>query len=264
MEMLNLPALLDLRTRLERHPIYRAVDSLPRLRCFMEHHIYSVWDFMSLVKAVQAVIAPAGHPWMPVADTRLRRFVNELVLGEESDEWQQGGQTFYLSHFQLYQQAMSEVGADTSAVDLFLEKVRAEGIVPALHCAVVPEAARQFMTSTFACLASGKPHVIMASLAVGREHIIPDIFRALLRDMQVGESAAPAFHYYLQRHVLLDGDHHGPMSLSLLNTLCAGDPARIAEAQIAAEQAIQARIAFWDGVLDAMSATDQHKSARVA
>jgi len=256
MDMFNSPTLRELRQRLDNHPIYRTVDSLPRLRCFMEHHIYSVWDFMSLVKSIQAVIAPAEHPWLPAKDESLRRFINELVLGEESDEWTRNGNTIYLSHYHLYQQAMSEVGADIKHSNEFLRLVENLGIDAALASKVAPLAARNFMRSTFDCLASGKPHKIMASLAIGREHIIPDMFRALLREMAVEESAAPAFHYYLHRHVLLDGDHHGPMSLRLLETLCAGDAQRIAEAQAAAEAAIADRIVFWDGVMDAMLNTE--------
>lgn len=267
MEMLNLPSVRELRTRLEQHPIYHAVDSLPHLRCFMEHHIYSVWDFMSLVKYMQGVVAPSGHPWMPGGtpgrDSSMRRFINDMVLGEESDAWQQGGKTVYISHFELYQKAMLEIGADITRVNEFLQLVDRSGIAAALSAKLVLPAAREFMRSTFDCLASGKPHVVMAALAVGREHIIPDMFRALLREMAIQESAAPAFHYYLQRHVHLDGEHHGPLSLRLLESLCGGDAQRIAEAQVAAEQAIAARIAFWDGVLDAMQDVDCAKK-RVA
>ncbi|MBT9614328.1 MAG: DUF3050 domain-containing protein [Burkholderiales bacterium] len=261
--MLNSPTLRELRQHLDNHPIYRTVDSLPRLRCFMEHHIYSVWDFMSLVKSMQGVIAPAGHPWLPGKDESLRRFINDLVLGEESDEWTRNGKTLYLSHFRLYQQAMLEVGADVKRANEFLHLVESLGIDAALAAKVAPSAARTFMRSTFDCLASGKPHKIMASLAVGREHIIPDMFSALLREMAIEESVAPAFHYYLHRHVQLDGDHHGPMSLRLLDTLCMNDAQRIAEAQAAAEAAIADRIAFWDGVMDAMLDTDCAKE-RVA
>lgn len=34
------------RQQLGTHPIYSAIDSLDALRCFMQHHVYSVWDFM--------------------------------------------------------------------------------------------------------------------------------------------------------------------------------------------------------------------------
>ena len=256
MDLLNLPSVRELHARLNQHPIYSAVDSLPHLRCFMEHHIFSVWDFMSLVKTMQGVVAPAKSPWMPGQDTTLRRFINDMVLGEESDEWLQDGKITYISHFELYQKAMLEVGADTKRVNDFLRVVDSLGIDAALSSKLAMPAARNFMRTTFDCLASNKPHVVMASLAVGREHIIPEMFRALLRGMAIEEATAPAFHYYLHRHIHLDGDHHGPLSLRLLESLCGGDATRIAEAQTAAEQAIAARIAFWDGVMEAMQDSD--------
>ena len=40
--------------------------------------------------------------------------------------------------------------------------------------------------------------------------------------------------------------------MRLLATLCADDAQRIEEAEAAAEEAICARIRFWDGVLDAI------------
>ncbi len=253
MDMLNTPKLAALRVQVHAHPIYQAVDSLPRLRCFMQHHVYAVWDFMSLLKAVQGIIAPARAPWLPGKETTLRRFINDLVLGEESDEWLQDGQVVYISHFELYQKAMLEVGAGIQHSNAFLHLVDSLGIDAALSAPVAPIAARQFMRVTFDSLASGKPHVVMAFLAAGREHIIPDMFRALLREMAVDEVTAPAFHYYLNRHVVLDEDRHGPMALRLLEMLCEGDTTRIAEAQAAAASALSARLAFWDGVLAAMT-----------
>ena len=257
MSAFDLTPLQPLRDALENHPIYAAVDDLPRLRCFMEHHVYSVWDFQSLIKSVQAVVAPVTVPWMPPVDASERRFINELVMEEESDEMPgANGQTGYISHFELYQTAMREVGAATDGVDRFLMRVRNDGIDAALQAGGVPEPARQFVRTTFDFLASGKPHVAMAAIALGREHIIPDMFRKLLRGMAVTEQQAPAFHYYLNRHVHLDQDFHAPMSLRLLNSLCAGDAQRLAEAQTGAHAAIQARIAFWDGVLAAMQTED--------
>lgn len=253
MDMLNTPKLAALRAQVNAHAIYHAVDDMTQLRCFMQHHIYAVWDFMSLLKAVQGVIAPTGHPWLPGKDTTLRRFINDLVLGEESDEWPQDGQVVYISHFELYQKAMSEVGAGIKHSNEFLHLVSTLGIDAAVSAPVAPIAARQFMRTTFNALASGKPHVVMAFLAAGREHIIPDMFRALLREMAIDETTAPAFHYYLNRHVVLDEDRHGPMALRLLEMLCEGDATRIAEAQAAAETALAARLTFWDGTLAAMA-----------
>lgn len=250
----DLSSVADLREKLNRHPIYRSLRDVNDLRIFMNHHIYSVWDFMSLLKTLQQAVAPAGAPWAPVGSAVLRRFINEIVLGEESDEGlpDANGNKSYISHFELYCQAMREIGADDRAPRAFVNTVQREGIRHALTRNLVPMAARWFMDSTFAFIATGKPHVVAAAFAMGREQVIPDMFRALLRDMQVREHEAPAFHYYLERHIHLDEDHHGPLSLRMLDELCAGDPQRLREAEQAARGAIEARIEFWDGVLGAM------------
>jgi hypothetical protein len=78
------------------------------------------------------------------------------------------------------------------------------------------------------------------------------MFRAFLSRMTVTEAQAPSFHYYLNRHVHLDGDFHAPLSLRLLAVLCKDDPARWREAEAAAEAAVDARMLFWDSVLKAL------------
>lgn len=242
------------REALNAHPIYAAIGDIEDLRCFMEHHVYSVWDFMSLVKYLQGIVAPARCPWLPARDTAVRRFINELVLEEESDQGlpDEAGTQGFISHFELYCGAMREIGADSDTALAFVDRLHHEDIGTVLAQAPIPEPARRFTRITFDFIASGKPHVVAAALALGREHIIPDMFRALLGRSGVSADEAPAFHYYLERHVHLDEDSHAPMSLRLLDGLCGGDPVKFDEAMAAALQAIDARIAFWDGVLAAI------------
>lgn len=80
------------------------------------------------------------------------------------------------------------------------------------------------------------------------------MFRALLERINITEQQAPVFFYYLQRHIQMDGESHGPLTMLLLNELCGSDPVRQAEAEAAACDAISARIRFWDGVLQAIEA----------
>ncbi len=243
------------RQALEQHPVYAAIDGLDDLACFMEHHVFSVWDFMSLVKYLQGIVAPARCPWLPAKDTAVRRFINELVLEEESDEAPAAGAApRYTSHFELYCEAMREVGARSDVVEAFVRRLHHEDIDTVLAQASIPEPARRFTRTTFDFIASGKPHVVAAALALGREHIIPDMFRAILARTGVGEQQAPSFYYYLNRHIHLDEGQHAPLSLRLLDELCGGDATKIAEATAAAEQAITARIVFWDGVHAAIRA----------
>ncbi len=251
---LNLSSLQEPRSRLDNHPVYQQVNDIGALRTFMTHHVYSVWDFMSLLKYLQHLVAPAGAPWMPVGDPMLRRFVNELVLEEETDEAPgPNGEKGYASHFELYLLAMADVGADTTRPLAFLDAVRKQGIDAALASGSIPEPARRFMKTTFGFIATGKPHVVGAALALGREHIIPPMFRALLAKMGYDAAKAPRFHYYLERHIHLDEDFHAPMSLRLLESLCGGDASKAVEAMAAARQAMEARVLFWDGVQAALT-----------
>jgi len=255
MAEINLEHIQPLQAELERHPIYESIRSIDDLRVFMQHHVFSVWDFMSLVKYLQGHIAPIRVPWMPEGDPALRYFINQLVLGEESDTAPgPAGSVVYGSHFEHYCKAMDEIGAGGDIPRRFLELVREKGVDDALYSDVVPLPARYFSETTFCFIREDKPHVVASALAFGRERLIPDMFRRFLREMHVSEAQAPAFHYYLKRHIHLDEDFHGPLSLQLLETLCEGDPTKIEEAETAAEEAICARIRFWDGVLDAIKA----------
>lgn len=243
------------KSELENHPIYEAVSSIEDLQCFMEHHVYSVWDFMSLIKYLQYQVAPTKFPWTPQGDADVRRFINELVLEEESDETNKPGD--HSSHFELYQEAMHEIGADTSASNEFINTVNSSGVDAALALPSVPLPSRNFTTTTFSFIHNNKPHEVAAALALGREHIIPCMFRSILERIGVTEKEAPIFHFYLNRHIHLDEDFHAPLSLRLLNGLCAGDNSKIQEAINAANQAIAARVDFWDGVLSAIKMSNQ-------
>jgi len=252
MSLLSLDEIKSLRQELASHPIYRAVKNMDDLTIFMQHHIYSVWDFMSLVKYLQNTIAPAQTPWLPNGDAQVQRFINDIVLGEESDIGipLKDGTPTYTSHFNLYTTAMEEVKTGSSELSQkFLHKVSSSSVEGAMATTQVPTCAKEFMRTTFDFINTDKAHVIGAAFALGREHIIPEMFLALLEKMQIPREKATVFYHYLDRHIELDGDEHGPMSLRMLELLCNNDSTKLEEAQQAAIDAIKARIKFWDGVL---------------
>ena len=247
-----------LRAQLDNHPIYDAVQSLDDLRVFMQHHIYSVWDFMSLVKYLQNVVAPARVPWVPASDPTIQRFINELVLEEETDEAGESRLGEFASHFQLYIEAMREIGANVQPPLHFVEIAGRDGMAAAFASGLAPAPALAFTQTTFGFIDSGKPYAVAAALALGREHVIPAMFRALLARMAVDERTAPTFHYYLKRHIHLDENMHAPLSLSLLQGLCANNPDHLDEACQVAEQAVAARVVFWDDVLKVLPSQQAH------
>ena len=91
-------------------------DHLPALRCFMEQHVFAVWDFMCLLKALQQQLAPSGSPWLPAEHPCFAGLINRLVMEEETDLLPVDfGGPLELSHFQIYRRAMQEVGAQYQA-----------------------------------------------------------------------------------------------------------------------------------------------------
>ncbi len=244
-----------LTAELNNHALYRSIQTVEDLRLFMAHHVYSVWDFMGLLKYLQHQIAPSKYPWSPTANTLVRRFINSIVLAEESDLGlpdAEGNSTF-ASHFELYTQAMDELDSDPLPAMRFASYAARYGFGHALiKFPEIPAASQVFMRKTCAFIRSDKPHVVAAAFAFGREQIIPAMFQALLAGMDIDHKQAPLFHHYLQRHIDLDEHEHSPLALRMLQELCEDDHARVLEAEQAAIAAIQARIQLWDGVLNAI------------
>ena len=257
-----LASLRPLRDRVVDHDVYHQMKTVDHLRVFMEHHVFAVWDFMSLLKALQQRLTCVEVPWVPQGDALSRRLINELVLEEESGEGDAG---CFLSHFELYRAAMESCGADTSRIDAFVEQIRRGGAVPtALEMANVPGAARSFVETTWEIVASSPAHAIAAAFALGREEVIPDMFRTLVAELAKRfPDRFDLLQDYLERHIRLDSDH-GPMALQLLARLCGDDPAKWAEAEEGGRAALNARIELWDGVVEELVATKSQPTARPA
>lgn len=233
------------RRSLVEHPLYDAVDSLPRLRTFMDAHVFAVWDFMCLAKRLQRDLTSMSPLWRPPAMPEMARFINGVILGEESDD---GPAHEAISHCELYIAAMEEVGASTDAIRRFLELIGEDvDVEVALAAAGAPRAARAFVRRTLDYALTGDTVEVLAAFLFGREDLIPDMFRRILpRWKQVRD--ARRFSYYVERHIELDGDDHGPAARRALIALAGSDPAAWAAARRVADDAIASRIALWDRV----------------
>lgn len=233
------------RRRLVDHPLYTAVDSLPRLRQFMGTHVFPVWDFMCLAKRLQRDLTSLETLWRPPQHPDLARFINGVIVGEESDTGPDGEA---ISHCELYIEAMEDVGANTKYIRKFLDLVvKGVDAEVALTRADVPRAARVFVRNTLDTVTTGTTVEVLSSFVFGREDLIPEMFQRLLPRWETARSAT-RFAYYVKRHIELDGDDHGPAARRALMTLAGNDPALWAAAQRSAERAIAARIALWDRV----------------
>lgn len=239
----------SLRHSLVNHAIYRGMNNPRKVVSFMEHHVWAVWDFMSLLKALQARLTCVTVPWIPPADTASARLANSIVLGEESDEDGEGG---HCSHFELYHRAMRQAGADTGPIDSFVAALRAG--TPwenALAQAPIPECVKNFVNLSLSLAGSDDLPALAAGFTTGREDLIPRIFPELLRELASRHPGRfDRLVHYLQRHVELDGDEHGPAAGKLLASLCRTQADK-ERAQWAAEACLRARLHLWDGILAA-------------
>ncbi|MBS1963556.1 MAG: DUF3050 domain-containing protein [Bdellovibrionales bacterium] len=232
-----------LQKKLLTHPLYAELDSVANLRVFMAHHIFAVWDFMCLLKAIQRIITCVDVPWRPSRyPTDMVRFINEIVLGEESDVDQNGVAT---SHYELYLNAMTEMGVDTAPIKEYARTLDEE---------IMPPAVRAFVSRNLALARSGDVIRIAAAFFYGREKLIPGMFERIVETLEREKVNAPSFIYYLKRHIQIDGEEHGPLAEKCLDLVC-----RTAEHRDRAEtegvNSLQARWELWDRTLDAIRKT---------
>ncbi len=235
------------RDQLQNHSIYRRIKTIDHLHIFMENHVFAVWDFMSILKSLQSQLTCTTVPWIPAGKGTPARLVNEIVMEEESDVDRYGQ---HVSHFEMYCHAMKQAGADTDSINRFLSELKTSSVTDALQTSGAPNPASDFVNETFRILDSVPAHVVAAMFTFGREEVIPDMFRAIIKEMDRSlKGKLKPFIYYLDRHIGLDEDEHTPAALKMVKELCGNDEQKWSEATEAARTAMRARIQFWDGII---------------
>ena len=218
------------------HQLYKKMNSVEDIAVLMEHHVYAVWDFMSLLKALQSILTCTSSPWKPIGDKQIRRLINSIVLEEESDVDANGNPS---SHYEMYLDAMKQCGANTEPIERFVADVSTDNI-PSVNKGI-----NNFLKSTFDVIDSGKAHKIASAFTFGREDLIPDMFTAIVDEYNT-DNKLDKFVYYLERHIELDGGEHGPLALQLISDLCGKDNKKWEEVEETAINCLIARKKLWD------------------
>lgn len=241
-------ALQPLKDQLLQHPLYDKIRTLDDLHCFLEHHVYAVWDFMSLLKALQQQLTCTTTPWLPVGNPEVRYLINEIVVAEETDLAMDGKRQ---SHFEMYLDAMNQCGANTLAVQRFLEDIqKTQNIFVSIKHAEVHPKVRAFLDFTFRVIEEGKAHKIAAAFTFGREDLIPTMFTEILKNFQQNfpQIDLSKLIYYFERHIELDGDEHGPMAMQMITELCGDSATKWNEVLEVSQQALEKRLGLWDAI----------------
>ncbi|AZE92274.1 hypothetical protein C4J95_0125 [Pseudomonas orientalis] len=232
------------------HPLFVEITSQSKLQHFMESHVFAVWDFMTLTKRLQQDLTCTQIPWLPPTDPQAARLINEIVLGEESDVHPTRG---HCSHFELYLDAMVEVGANTRVITRFID-LQHQGVEvsAALQMIGAPPGVPRFVDSTWQIALSAPTHCVAAAFLHGREGVIASMFERLLCSSPFIARQAPTLCHYLNRHIELDSQEHGPAAERVLQRLIGADPIRQQQADSVALDALESRKTFWDDVQTSM------------
>lgn len=236
----------DLRKQLKYHELYNNLQEIEDIKIFMEHHVYAVWDFMSLLKSIQNHLTTTQVPWIPSKTPQLARFINEIVFAEESDINEVGEAK---SHFEMYLDAMIQIGANTTKIDNFLSFINdGSSIKSAINKTDLPQKITDFINFTFSIINTNQPHLIAAAFTFGREDIIPDMFFGIINKSKTHQQKTEKLKYYLERHIELDGDDHGPLSLQMIDQLCGDDDIKWNETLFTAKESLTHRIELWNAI----------------
>jgi len=234
------------RQKVISHPLYHQLNTMDAVVTFMEHHVFAVWDFMSLLKTLQRRLTCVDVPWVPSGPSNSRRLINDIVLVEESDELGNG----FISHFELYVDGMRQAGADSSRVDTFIDLLRTgQPVLPSIKEAGVPEPSAEFVTTTWEFIESAPVYCQAAAFAFGREDLIPDMFDQVAA-LNAEFGALSTFVDYLRRHIQVDAEEHTPMAMQMLADLCGEDDNKWAQCEETINLALEARTRLWDGILE--------------
>jgi hypothetical protein len=221
----------------------------------MEFHVFAVWDFMCILKKLQNSFTCTSSLWIPPTDSQLAYFINSIVVGEESDDLIICGSQNFLSHFDLYIESMKDIDANTLPINNLINQIKngaswKDAIRNTRNSyPFISNNTFEFVEHTLNTVDNATIFEIASCFLFGREDSIPKMFENLLANFQNKKLPVPNLITYLNRHIHVDGECHGPMAASMLSKMCINEEIEKIIVD-AGRKAIEMRLHLWDGILE--------------
>jgi hypothetical protein len=240
-----------LRNEIVNHPLFKEIKNIEQIGVFMQHHVYAVWDFMSILKSLQNQLTETNVPWFPKGSPNTRFLINEIVVGEESDIDADG---IRKSHFEMYLDAMKQTNTDTQPIYTFCDNLQqSKDRQESFKLANTPLSAQSFVNFSFETIETNKDYLQAAIFTFGREDLIPTMFYSLVSELNDRfPNTISKLKYYLDRHIEVDGDHHSHLAIDMVEELCGDDQSKWDECLTYVIRSLEQRKNLWDGVLEAI------------
>jgi len=76
------------------------------------------------------------------------------------------------------------------------------------------------------------------------------MFIEILKEIDPDNHQYNKLRYYLDRHIELDGDLHGPIAEKMVEKICAQSTEKWYDALYIAKKCLQYRISLWDSIVE--------------
>jgi hypothetical protein len=246
------------------HEVYNHITSLRNLRLFMEQHVFAVWDFMCLLKELHRKLVSTSAPWFPPQDALSANLITSILAEEEGDLAEDG--VSYLSHYEIYINAMEEIGANTESINKMFRLLKAgKTIEDALALLSIRPSTKAFILTTFSFFKLDV-HELASAFVFGREGVTSAMFLPLLNQLEnklehSNKHQLNTLTYYFKRHIDLDDNEHFPKALKMLSNLIGNDMNKLDATEEIATVALKARIHFLTGIKQSFSESHEKRAA---
>ncbi|WP_159023161.1 DUF3050 domain-containing protein [Formosa sp. L2A11] len=243
---------------LRHHKLYNVLKTTEDVKLFMENHVYTTWDFMSLLKTLQLQFVTYKLPWVPNKNPEIFKFINEIVAAEESDVNELGQ---IRSHFEMYIDCMEQIGASTTLINTFTELIEnGIDVSKASNLVYIPEFIKDFIEFTFNIIETEQPHLMASVFIFGREDIISEKVLNVVSNIETDKTPCTKLTYLLNRYLFLKQEDQRALSYKMLNELCGNDTEKWDGVLTVAKEALKHRTILWDNIYDIII-TNKEKEA---